>query len=150
MRRKPHSNGFPQGTNGVATDDGRASAATGDQLTVANAIFPLQPVTALVYAVAPTAQATNFTVADLGSNNTPTMQALITSALTDMFVRLGQAGGTVNPATGAAWAGIEPSDWYAALEAIPGLTEFKVTTPSAEITPSTGKLLTVGTITFTA
>ncbi len=42
-------NGFPQGSNGVATAELRDSAAQGDQLTVANAIYPLRPVTALVY-----------------------------------------------------------------------------------------------------
>jgi uncharacterized phage protein gp47/JayE len=41
--------GFPQGSNGVATAETRAAAATGDQLAVANALFALQPVTALVY-----------------------------------------------------------------------------------------------------
>ncbi|WP_428492170.1 baseplate J/gp47 family protein [Rhodopila sp.] len=142
--------GFPQGSNGCASNEPRAATATGDQLTVANALFPLQPVTALVYVVAPTPQPTDFTIADLGSNNTAAMQALIASALADMFLRLGQAGGTINPTTGAPWAGIEPSDWYAALEAIPGLSEFKVTVPSGAISPSAGALLTVGTLTFSA
>lgn len=140
--------GFPQGTNGVAAAETRDAPATGDQLTVANAILPLQPVTALVYLNAPTPQPTAFTVADLGANNTAAMQTQINAALDDMFLRLGQAGGTVNPATGAAWAGIEPSDWYGALEAIPGLSEFKVTVPSALILPSTGNLLTRGAVTF--
>lgn len=140
--------GFPQGTNGVAAAETRAAPATGDQLTVANAILPLQPVTSLLYVVAPTAQPVAFTVADLGLNNTAPMQAQIAAALTDMFFRLGQVGGTVNPTTGAAWAGIEPSDWYAALEAIPGLSEFKVTVPAAAIVPSSGNLLTLGTVTY--
>ena len=47
--------GFPQGTNGVASLETRDIAATGDQLAVANSIYPLRPVTPIVYAVAPTA-----------------------------------------------------------------------------------------------
>jgi len=141
-------NGFPQGSNGVASNEPRDVAATGDQLTVANALFPKRPVTALVYACAPTASPVAFTVADLGANNTAVMQAAITAALADMFVRLGNVGGSVVPSTGAAWSAIEQDAWYAALEAIPGLTGFKVTAPSASITPAVGALFTVGTVTF--
>ena len=48
--------GFPQGTDGVAASETRDNPATGDQLTVANALYPLRPVTALVYACAPVAE----------------------------------------------------------------------------------------------
>ncbi len=140
--------GFPQGTNGVAAADTRAATATGDQLTVANAIYASQPVTALVYAVAPTPAPVNFTIVDLSANNTAVIQAAITAALADMFLRLGNVGGTIDPASGAAWLAIEPSDWYTALAAIPGLTEFRVTVPNAAITPGAGQLFTVGTLTF--
>lgn len=140
--------GFPQGTNGVATNEPRASAATGDQLTVANVIFAQQPVTALVYVTAPTSQPINFTVSSLGSNNTTAMQAAITAALTDMFVRLASVGGTVNPADGSAWPAIDESEWYAALNAIPGLTQYVIGTPSTPIVSNSGALPVLGTITF--
>jgi uncharacterized phage protein gp47/JayE len=140
--------GFPQGTNGVATNEPRDVTATGDQLVVANALLPLQPVTALVYAMAPVPTPVNFTIADLGAANTAPNQALITRALQEMFAVFGQVGGTLNPVTGAAWPGIEPDAWYAAIEAVPGLKGFKVTTPSALITPSVGQLFTLGTVTF--
>ena len=52
--------GFPQGTNGVAGAETRDTAATGDQLAVANYIYPLRPATALVYACAPASQAVNY------------------------------------------------------------------------------------------
>ncbi len=139
--------GFPQGTTGVAANEPRDTAATGDPLTVANALFPKRPVTALVYAAIPADEPVNFTVADLGVNNTTAMQASIQEALADMFLRLGNVGGTVVPETGAAWPAIEPDDWYAALEAIPGLSGFKVTAPAAAITPGTGQLFTVGVVT---
>lgn len=142
--------GFPQGTNGVAANEPRDAPATGDQLTVANAIFgpTEQPVTALVYSCAPNAEPTAFTITDLGTNNTATMQAAITAALQGMFLQFGNVGGTVNPESGAAWPAIPPNAWYAALEAIPGLTTFDVTVPSSPISPATGSLLTLGTVTF--
>ena len=140
--------GFPQGVNGLATAETRATAATGDQLTVANAIFPLRPVTALVYSDAPTAAPQAFAIADLGSNNTAAMQASISAALTGMFLQYGNVGGTINPTSSAAWPAIPPSAWYAALEAIPGLTQFEVTSPTAPITVTAGQLPTLGTVTF--
>lgn len=140
--------GFPQGTNGVAANETRDAQAAGDQLFVANALYPTNPVTALVYVVAPAATPVAFTIADLGSANTGANQALIAAALTAMFNTLGQVGGTVNPETGAAWPGIEPDAWYAAIEGIPGLVGFKVTVPAARITPAAGQLFTLGTVTF--
>jgi uncharacterized phage protein gp47/JayE len=142
------NDGFPVGTNGVSSTDDRATAATGDQLTAANAIVSKQPVTALVFVCAPTPQPVAFTVSGLGMNNNATMQASIQAALSDMFDRLGQTGGTIDPQTGLAWTGIEPSDWYASLEAIPGLSEFTIPVPAAPILPATGALFTLGACTF--
>jgi uncharacterized phage protein gp47/JayE len=141
-------NGFPQGTDGVATAEPRGPTAAGDQLAVANAILPKQPVTALVYALSPIASPVNFSIAGLGTSNTPAMQAAISGALSDMFLRLANVGGTVQPATGYAWPPIEPSAWYAALEAVPGLTAFTVTAPVAPLTPLPGNLFTLGTVGF--
>lgn len=77
-----------------------------------------------------TASPVAFAVADLGANNPAAMQAAITAALADMFVRLGNVGGSVVPSTGAAWPAIEPDAWYAALEAIPGLTASRSLRPA--------------------
>ncbi len=140
--------GFPQGTNGVAANEPRAAAATGDQLTVANAILSEQPVTALVYVCAPEAAAQNFSITGLGAANTAANQALMTTALQEMFVQLGNVGGTVNPESGAAWPSIQPNDWYGALQAITGLSNFDVVTPAAPITVAAGQLPVLGTISF--
>lgn len=140
--------GFPQGANGVAANESRAAAATGDQLTVANAILPVQPVTALVYVLAPVNSPVAFTVADLGANNTPTMQAAISVALSDMFLREANVGGTVDPSTGALWPAIEPAAWYAALSAIPGLSSFRVAVPNAALAAPAGSLFSLGPVTF--
>ncbi len=141
--------GFPQGVNGVATNEKRDAAAIGDQLTVANAIFATEPVTALVYSCAPVNEPVAFTITGLGLNNTAAMQAAIIAALTAMFLQFANVGGSVNPETGAAWPSIDPSAWYAALGAIAGLTQFAVPIPAAPITPGPGQLFTLGVVTFT-
>jgi uncharacterized phage protein gp47/JayE len=141
--------GFPQGSNGVSQYDAgpggtpRDTVATGDQLTVADAIVAQQPATALVYSCAPTKAPQNFAIGGLGANNTAAIQAAITAALQDMFLRLGNVGGTSNPATGEAWAPIDPSDWYAAISSVTGIGRFTVTEPTAPITPGTGQLPTL-------
>jgi uncharacterized phage protein gp47/JayE len=137
------SGGFPQGSNGVSPLDNngvpRDTVATGDQLTVADALAPLAPVPALVYACAPAAQDVAFVIADLGTSNIAAIQALITASLVGMFQRAATAlGGT-----------IYPSSWETAIAAVPGVTQFNVTTPSGPITSTAGNLPTLGATTFT-
>ena len=89
--------GFPQGIDGVATAEKRsATKATGDQLIVANAIFPLRPATALVYACAPLKHAINFKINGLSVAGAATQNA-VKAALADVFFRNGSPlNGTVN------------------------------------------------------
>ncbi len=141
--------GFPVGTNGVAATEVRDTAAAGDQLTVANALQPLQQVTALVYSVAPLQQPVAFTVSGLGTANTAANQAAITGALADMFLRLGQVGATLDPATMAPWPPIDPSSWYAAIASVLGTQQFLVTAPPAVAIVSLPSALPVlGVVTF--
>jgi len=129
--------GFPQGTNGTAAAETRGTAATGDQLAVANAIFVDQTVTAEVWVCAPIAQPIDFAIADLGTDNTAANQAAITSALQDMFLRLSKPGGT-----------IYPSQWNEAVGAL-GLSQFYISSPTAPIVaPGVGNLPTLGTVSF--
>jgi uncharacterized phage protein gp47/JayE len=130
--------GFPQGTNGVASSETRDVPATGDQLAVANYIYPLRPVTALVYAVAPAAQPLNFTINNLSPNTTAIQQG-ISAALADMLVALGSPGGT-----------LYPSDIEGAIASVPGIGHFTLASPSAPVTASTGALYTLGTITYSS
>lgn len=130
--------GFPQGADGVATAETRDTAATGDQLTVADAIFPLRPVTALVYCAAPTANPIAFTIALAGAS--AGLKADIEAAIADTFVREGSplAGGTV------ALDKIEE-----AIIAVTGSSGFVITAPTANIPSVLGELPTVGTVTWT-
>jgi uncharacterized phage protein gp47/JayE len=135
-------NGFPQGTNGVSANDQgpggipRGTVATGDQLTVANAIITLQPVTALVYACAPIANTVNFTISGLTSSNTTTRSA-IAAAISGVFLSNGSPGGTINL-----------SDIESAIAAVPGTAGFVITSPVGNITNATGNLPVLGTVTY--
>jgi uncharacterized phage protein gp47/JayE len=139
--------GFPQGSNGVAAAESRAASATGDQLAVANYIYPLRPVCALVYALAPTANTVNFTISGLVPATTAVRNA-VTAALATMFLQVASPGGTTRP-DGGTGGEIYPSDWNGAIESAAGVLYFNVTSPSSPVTSSTGAIPTIGTVTFT-
>ncbi len=137
--------GFPQGSDGVATDETRDAVAQGDQLTVANAIYPLRPVTALVYSVSPVAWPVPFVINNLGRAATPAIQALIEAALDAMFLRLGSP-------LGDAAAVIYPSAWEAAIGNVTGVGNFVVLAPAPTVPliPAAGSLAVRGTVTLNA
>ncbi|GJG92828.1 baseplate J/gp47 family protein [Cupriavidus pauculus] len=131
------SGGFPQGSDGVATLESRSAVkATGDQLTVANAIYPKQPVTALVYSVAPIASPVNFTITGLTSSTSATRAAILV-AIADVMFRKGAPGGTVNL-----------SDIESAIAAVPSTAGFVITVPSGNIVATAGHIPTVGIISY--
>jgi uncharacterized phage protein gp47/JayE len=141
--------GFPQGTNGGATSETRTTAATGDQLAVANYIYPLRPVTALVYSVAPVAYPVNFRIIDV-LPATADMQTAITAALTAVFRRSAAPGGTNWPVTtsGTTNGYLYMSFFTSTLDAIPGLQRYTMVTPNTAIVAPTGNIPTLGTITW--
>ncbi|MBR7961257.1 baseplate J/gp47 family protein [Burkholderia vietnamiensis] len=131
-------NGFPQGTNGVAAAETRVpmSIAAGDQLTVANYIYTLQPVTALVYVCAPTPNTVNFTLTGAAAWSATTKSA-VSAAIAGVFQSNGAPGGTVNI-----------SDIESAIAAVSGTAGFVITSPTGNITSATGALPVVGTVNF--
>lgn len=129
--------GFPIGTDGVSTNEARSAVkATGDQLRVADAIFAVQPVTAMVYAVAPISDTINFTISGLTGASSSTRGA-IAAAISDVFFRNGAPGGTVNQ-----------SDIESAIAAVPGTSGFVITAPTGNITSALGHLAVLGTVTY--
>ena len=130
--------GFPVGTNGGATDEMRTTAATGDQLVVADAIYPLRPVTSLVYVSAPTANPIAFTISLPGAS--AGTKAAVSAAIADVFLRYGVpiAGTSVNL-----------DHIEAAILAVPNTEGFVITSPTTNIANVTGQLPTVGVITWT-
>jgi uncharacterized phage protein gp47/JayE len=141
--------GFPQGTNGVATAETRAVAATGDQLAVANALYPKRPVTALVYSNAPVAYPVAFRITDV-LPATAAMQSAVTAALAAVFQRSAAPGGTVWPLTmpGTQNGYLYMNIFTQALDAVPGLQRYTLVTPNAAVVAPTGCLPTLGAITW--
>jgi uncharacterized phage protein gp47/JayE len=129
--------GFPQGTDGVATDEPRDTAATGDQLALANHIFPLRPVTALVYAAAPTPYGITVTIDDM-QGDTPEIRAAVQASLVAMFRLRGTPGGT-----------IYPSEIAAAIDAASGVERFTLAFPTTAITAPDGALPVLGALSWT-
>lgn len=139
--------GFPQGTNGVAAAETRDTPAAGDQLTVANLIYPLRPVTALVYAKAPGQNTVTFTIAGLTSAPAA-VKAAIGAAIAGVFLTFGAPGATV-----------DVSYIESAIAAIAGTAGYVITaiacthgsvTPGAagNILSNAGFIPVVGTITY--
>jgi uncharacterized phage protein gp47/JayE len=129
--------GFPQGVNGVAIAESRDTPATGDQLAVANALYPQRPATALVYVVAPVPQVVNFTIHPKTPVSSP-VQGLVINAIDVTFLAHADALG----------GELETSPFEAAIAAVPGMPDFTVTAPSGAITPALGHLPVRGTITY--
>jgi len=128
--------GFPQGTNGVAGLETRDIPATGDQLLVANAIYPQRPVTALVYVLAPSAYACNFTISGLLAASAATRTA-VSAAIAGVLVAKGDLGGTV-----------ALSDVEAAVASVANTTGFVIASPTANLPAGAGQIHTLGTITW--
>lgn len=129
--------GFPVGNNGSATEETRYHPATGDQLAVANAVYPLRPVTALVIVCAPIAQLVDFTITNLGENITADTKTAIITALNDLFRRISAPGESLYPST-----------WNAALDAL-NLPHYSVQSPASPITAdSSGHMPVLGHVFF--
>ena len=127
--------GFPLGTDGVATDETRGTTASGDQLLVADHIWPVQPVPALVYVSAPIPYPIDVTLANLDPN-TPEMVADIQASLLDLFREVAEVGGT-----------IYPSQLYQAVLATPGIGVFDIQSPENPVQANAGSLPVLGTLT---
>ena len=131
------SGGFPVGTDGVATEEPRGVTATGDQLLVADHLWPVQPITPLVYVSAPVPFPIDVTLHVLDPN-TPEMHAEIVLALQDMFLVVGEVGGT-----------IYPSQMYDAILATPGINHFSMALPADPVVAPPGALPIMGALTVT-
>jgi uncharacterized phage protein gp47/JayE len=130
--------GFPQGTDGCASEETRGPTATGDQLAVADHIYTVQPVTALVYVASPIPYPIDVQLTTLDPN-TPEILAAITASLQDLFLAVAEIGGT-----------IYPSDIYEAILATQGVNHFTVASPASQVLVPAGSLAVLGTVTVVA
>lgn len=143
--------GFPDGTDGVAADEDRAAAATGDQLVVADHIFEIQPTPALVFIAAPLQNTVDFTIAGLAGATTATRD-LIAAAIDEVFLDRGKPGGLPDSL-------LELSYIEGAIAAIPAAAGFVITVITAShgsvspgsngnITSSAGRLPVRGDVVY--
>lgn len=128
--------GFPIGTDGASQYETRYPTAAGQQLLVADHLFGLRPVTALVVSGAPKAQPINMTIADLDPN-TQVIRDQIQQALIAQFLRVGSPLGMT----------LYQSSISEAILSVPAVKHFDLTVPD-EIAIAVGSLPTVGTITY--
>ncbi len=129
--------GFPVGTDGVATDEARDTPATGDQLTLADALYPIRPATALVYSVAPTPYLVAFTIKTQTAVTTA-IRAQVNAAIDTVFLALADALGGM----------LDSSPFETAIAAITGMPRFTLTAPAGEFGAALGSLPVRGTVSY--
>jgi uncharacterized phage protein gp47/JayE len=129
------NNGFPLGTAGVATAETRwPTIATGDCLATANTIFPLQPISSLVFVTGPVPQHIAVNITGLSIAVTSTVQANLLAALQVYLLTVG------SPLTCTVYqSGLE-----ATIQAAVGSgVTFTLASPVANIVCSNGYLPTI-------
>lgn len=134
------NHGFPVGTDGISQlDDWGAQKATGDQGRVADYIYPLAPVTALVYVCSPVAKTVNFEISGI-SHVGSDITAAINAAIDNVFFEGGTPEGNGK---------IFLSDLNRAIGDIDGTAGFILVSPAANIELGVGELPVRGEVNYT-
>jgi uncharacterized phage protein gp47/JayE len=133
------NDGFPVGTDGISQlEDWGAVKATGNQLVVADYIYPLQTDTALVYVCSPVRKNIDLVIAGITNADSTTVTAIKT-ALTNLFFDSANPDGT-----GVVYL----SDINKAIGDVTGTTGYILTSPVANIAFTTGQIPMLGTVSF--
>lgn len=141
-----HTYGAPIGSNGVSQYEARGVAtATGDQLEVADYIYPLRPVTALVYATAPLGMPLNITLAEVPLSTT--IRADIATAVEGLLLREATPGGVRLPDLTMGGL-VRRSHLEDAIAAVPDLDHFVLVSPTVDITVGIGEISIPGSISY--
>lgn len=129
--------GFPQGSDGISSlEKWGAVKASGDQRRVADAIYPQQPIIALVYVCAPVAQPIDFVISGISHADSATTAA-INTAIDEAFFTEGEPGGKI------LWSSL-----LLAIGEVAGTGGFIMQSPAANIELQTGKLPIRGTVSY--
>lgn len=120
----------------VRDDDVDLIPDSGEVADVQAHIDAVRPVTAIVTVLAPTTSTVNYTFSSL-TPNTVEVQAAITAELTDLHLRVAEPGVT-----------LRLSAIRTAVGTAAGVTDYVLSSPSADVTVSTGQLPKKGTVTF--
>lgn len=153
VAQSAHS-GFPQGSDGVSQYDKgpdglpRDVVASGDQLTLADAMVDEQPATALVFACAPVRNRLVFTISGLSSSSAATRNAIASSISDMLFRNADPRAGTINrnEIEGAINSVAGTSGWL--MESITGTAGGVTTEYPGNITSGMGELPTLDDIIY--
>ena len=133
--------GFPQGVTGCSQYENRyITQATLDLLTVADHIYPLRPVTALVIVASPIPTPINFTVKNVAVASQAAVSAAISGVLSLYGAPIGTSAGTGGE--------VDLKYIESAISAVIGITDFVITSPVDNIKTSVGQMPILGTVTF--
>ncbi|MBW5825233.1 baseplate J/gp47 family protein [Yersinia kristensenii] len=129
--------GFPVGTDGISQfEEWGAVKATGDQARVADFVYPLQPIIAIIYVCAPVAAPVNFVISGISTANSETTAA-INAAIDEVFFTEGEPGGK-----------ILLSSLLLSIGDVANTSGFILTSPTTNIQLETGKLPIRGSVTY--
>ena len=131
--------GFPSGDDGVSSKEPwGANKATGIKGEVADHIYDLQPVTALVFVNGPVKKTVDFTFEGL-ENATDTVKLNIRNAINDVFFDVGTLDGS---------GVILLSELNYAILNVAGTSGYILTQPAANITLGVGELPVIGEVSY--
>lgn len=134
------NHGFPVGTDGISQlEDWGAVKATGDQGRVADYIYPLQPVTALVYVCSPVEKVVDFEISGISNVGSDVTKA-IDAAIDGVFFESSNPDGTGK---------VFLSDLNRAIGDINGTAGFILISPSVNIILGVGDLPIRGEVNYT-
>lgn len=139
-------NGLPQGTNGTSQYESRGNGvASGDQLIVANTLYPQRAASALVYACAPVPVPMPVTLAEVPQD--ATIQNGIAAAVAGLLRREAAPGGVwvtqmLNDGSFIQAPGgvVRLSHLEDAIAATPGLDHFIIVEPTADVVVGLGEI----------
>lgn len=133
------NDGFPIGTDGISQlEDWGAVKASGDQLSVADHIYPLQTDTAIVFVCSPIRKSIDFEIAGIKDADS-TVVSNIKSALTTLFFDEATPDGTGK---------IDLSDINKSISNVDGTKGYILNSPSSNITFRIGEIPLLGKVDF--
>lgn len=134
-----NNGGFPVGTDGISQlEDWGAIKATGDQMAVADHIYPKQTDTAIVFLCSPIRRPVNLEIAGI-QNADSTVVAAIKDVLEDLFFESANPDGT-----GVVYL----SDINKSLGSVSGTKGYILNSPTANITFKVGEIPVPGEVNF--
>ncbi|MBA8064799.1 baseplate J/gp47 family protein [Citrobacter freundii] len=133
------NDGFPVGTDGISQlEEWGSVKASGDQLSVADHIYPLQTDTAIIFVCSPIRKTINFEIAGIKDADS-TVVSSIKEALTSLFFDESNPDGSGK---------IDLSDINKSISNVDGTKGYILNIPSSNITFKIGEIPVLGEVKF--